>query len=100
MDFDDLLVNALRLLREHPDVLRHYQQRFKHILVDEYQDTNRVQNDLVLLLAADHRNVCVVGDRISACPRDAGGDARRPPADRGVWPRATPSRAWEAPGGP
>jgi DNA helicase-2/ATP-dependent DNA helicase PcrA len=68
MDFDDLLVNALRLLREHPEVLRHYQQRFKHILVDEYQDTNRVQNDLVLLLAADHRNVCVVGDQDQCLP--------------------------------
>jgi DNA helicase II / ATP-dependent DNA helicase PcrA len=63
MDFDDLLGQALRLLREHPDVLEHYQRRFRHILVDEYQDTNRVQNDLVLLLAADHRNVAVVGDQ-------------------------------------
>ncbi len=68
MDFDDLLGQALRLLREHPDVLRHYQQRFKHILVDEYQDTNRVQNDFVLLLAADHRNVCVVGDQDQCLP--------------------------------
>ena len=68
MDFDDLLGHALRLLREHPDVLHHYQQRFKHILVDEYQDTNRVQNDLVLLLAADHRNVCVVGDQDQCLP--------------------------------
>ncbi|HET8621617.1 MAG TPA: 3'-5' exonuclease, partial [Acidimicrobiales bacterium] len=68
MDFDDLLAQALRLLREHPDVLRHYQQRFKHILVDEYQDTNRVQNDFVLLLAADHRNVCVVGDQDQCLP--------------------------------
>jgi DNA helicase-2/ATP-dependent DNA helicase PcrA len=63
MDFDDLLTQALRLLREHPDVLQHYQRRFRHILVDEYQDTNSVQNELVLLLAADHRNVCVVGDQ-------------------------------------
>jgi DNA helicase II / ATP-dependent DNA helicase PcrA len=63
MDFDDLLGQALRLLRERPDVLEHYQRRFRHILVDEYQDTNRVQNDLVLLLAADHRNVAVVGDQ-------------------------------------
>ena len=76
MDFDDLLVNALRLLREHPDVLRHYQQRFKHILVDEYQDTNRVQNDLVLLLAADHRNVCVVGDQDQSIYAFRGADMR------------------------
>jgi DNA helicase-2/ATP-dependent DNA helicase PcrA len=68
MDFDDLLGQALRLLREHPDVLAHYQRRFKHILVDEYQDTNRVQNELVLLLAADHRNVCVVGDQDQCLP--------------------------------
>ncbi|HEX6237662.1 MAG TPA: UvrD-helicase domain-containing protein [Acidimicrobiales bacterium] len=70
MDFDDLLGQALRLLREHPDVLQHYQRRFKHILVDEYQDTNRVQNELVLLLAADHRNVCVVGDQDQCLPPD------------------------------
>ena len=68
MDFDDLLTQALRLLREHPPVLEHYQRRFKHILVDEYQDTNRVQNELVLLLAADHRNVCVVGDQDQCLP--------------------------------
>ncbi len=68
MDFDDLLGQALRLLREHPDVLAHYQRRFKHILVDEYQDTNSVQNDFVLLLAADHRNVCVVGDQDQCLP--------------------------------
>jgi DNA helicase-2/ATP-dependent DNA helicase PcrA len=68
MDFDDLLTNALRLLREHPQTLRHYQERFQHILVDEYQDTNRVQNDLVLLLAADHRNISVVGDQDQCLP--------------------------------
>ncbi|MGH9111539.1 MAG: UvrD-helicase domain-containing protein, partial [Acidimicrobiales bacterium] len=68
MDFDDLLGQALRLLREHPQVLHHYQHRFKHILVDEYQDTNRVQNELVLLLAADHRNIAVVGDQDQCLP--------------------------------
>jgi ATP-dependent DNA helicase UvrD/PcrA len=68
MDFDDLLTNALRLLREHPQTLRHYQERFRHILVDEYQDTNRVQNELVLLLAADHRNIAVVGDQDQCLP--------------------------------
>jgi DNA helicase-2/ATP-dependent DNA helicase PcrA len=76
MDFDDLLGQALRLLREHPDVLEHYQRRFRHILVDEYQDTNRVQNDLVLLLAADHRNVCVVGDQDQSIYRFRGADMR------------------------
>jgi DNA helicase-2/ATP-dependent DNA helicase PcrA len=76
MDFDDLLGNALRLLREHPAVLQHYQRRFRHILVDEYQDTNRVQNELVLLLAADHRNVCVVGDQDQSIYAFRGADMR------------------------
>jgi DNA helicase-2/ATP-dependent DNA helicase PcrA len=62
MDFDDLLVNTVRLFREHPDVLDHYRQRFRHVLVDEYQDTNQAQNELVLLLGAEHGNVTVVGD--------------------------------------
>ena len=76
MDFDDLLVQALRLLREQPDVLEHYRKRFRHILVDEYQDTNRVQNDLVLLLAADHGNVCVVGDQDQSIYAFRGADMR------------------------
>ena len=76
MDFDDLLGQALRLLREHPDVLQHYQRRFKHILVDEYQDTNSVQNDFVLLLAADHRNVAVVGDQDQSIYAFRGADMR------------------------
>ena len=62
MDFDDLLTNTVKLFREHGDVLEHYRQRFQHILVDEYQDTNQAQNEIVLLLADGHRNVCVVGD--------------------------------------
>jgi DNA helicase II / ATP-dependent DNA helicase PcrA len=62
MDFDDLLVNVVRLFRAAPDVLEHYRQRFEHILVDEYQDTNPAQNEIVLLLAGGHHNVCVVGD--------------------------------------
>jgi DNA helicase-2/ATP-dependent DNA helicase PcrA len=62
MDFDDLLVVTVRLLRELPDVLQGYRQRFRHVLVDEYQDTNRAQNELVLLIAGEHRQVCAVGD--------------------------------------
>lgn len=62
MDFDDLLVNALRLFREHPDLLEYYQNHFEHILVDEYQDTNSLQSDWVDLLAARRRNLFVVGD--------------------------------------
>ena len=62
MDFDDLLTLTVRLFREHPDVLSSYQERFQHVLVDEYQDTNRAQNEIVLMLGARHRNVFVVGD--------------------------------------
>jgi DNA helicase-2/ATP-dependent DNA helicase PcrA len=68
MDFDDLLLVTVELFREMPDVLDHYQRRFKHVLVDEYQDTNRVQNELVLQLAGEHRNVCVVGDSDQCLP--------------------------------
>ncbi len=62
MDFDDLLMNLHRLWTDHPDVLETYRGRFTQVLVDEYQDTNRVQYLLVLLLASQHRNLCVTGD--------------------------------------
>ncbi|MBF0161885.1 MAG: UvrD-helicase domain-containing protein [Magnetococcales bacterium] len=62
MDFADLLANCLTLWQEHPEVLESFQQRFVHILVDEYQDTNRVQYEWIRLLAAVHGNICVVGD--------------------------------------
>jgi len=62
MDFDDLLANVVQLFRRYPDVLARYQQRFAHILVDEYQDTNVVQNEMIVQLAGAHRNICVVGD--------------------------------------
>src|SRR5438876_411978 len=62
MDFDDLLVLWLRLLREHAEISEQYQRRFQFILVDEYQDTNKLQSDLIDLLAARHHNVMVVGD--------------------------------------
>jgi DNA helicase-2/ATP-dependent DNA helicase PcrA len=62
MDFDDLLALWLKLLQEHADVRELYQRRFQFILVDEYQDTNKLQSDLVDLLAARHHNVTVVGD--------------------------------------
>lgn len=62
MDFDDLLVNWLRLLREHADAREQYQRQFQFILVDEYQDTNKLQGDLIDLLGARHKNVMVVGD--------------------------------------
>jgi len=62
MDFDDLLLKPIELFREHPDVLALYHDRFSHILIDEYQDTNRAQYEATNLLAAKHRNLCVVGD--------------------------------------
>ncbi len=76
MDFDDLLTVTVRLLRECPDVLRDYQQRFEHILVDEYQDTNTAQNELVLLLGSDHRNVTVVGDSDQSIYKFRGADLK------------------------
>jgi len=62
MDFDDLLALWLKLLQENEDAREQYQRRFQFILVDEYQDTNKLQSDLIDLLAARHRNVMVVGD--------------------------------------
>jgi DNA helicase-2/ATP-dependent DNA helicase PcrA len=62
VDFGDLLLLTVRLFEEHPEVLDRYRSRFRHFLVDEYQDTNRVQYRLTTLLAGEHRNLCVVGD--------------------------------------
>ncbi|MFM7178984.1 MAG: ATP-dependent helicase, partial [Bacteroidota bacterium] len=62
MDFDDLLLNIFKLLEQYPEVLNYYQVQFKHVLVDEFQDTNRVQYRIVRLLSAMHRNICLVGD--------------------------------------
>ena len=62
LDFDDLLVKTVQLLQTQPDVLENYQERFRYIMVDEYQDTNTVQFKLVSLLAGKYRNLCVVGD--------------------------------------
>ena len=62
MDYDDLLVNTLRLFQEHAEVRERYQEQFLHVLVDEYQDTNKIQADLIDTLAAKHRNIMVVGD--------------------------------------
>lgn len=62
MDFDDIIVNTVRLFRENKDILDYYQNKFKYIMVDEYQDTNHAQYCLTSLLAAKHRNICVVGD--------------------------------------
>ena len=62
MDFDDIIFNTVKLLQTEPDVLDYYQNRFRYIMVDEYQDTNHAQYVLVSLLAGGHNNLCVVGD--------------------------------------
>ena len=62
LDFDDLLFLPIKLFREHPDVLRYYQELYQYILVDEYQDTNEAQYILIKMLSALNRNICVVGD--------------------------------------
>lgn len=62
LDFDDLLVKTVQLLETQPDVLEYYRERFRYIMVDEYQDTNTVQFRLVSLLAGKYKNLCVVGD--------------------------------------
>jgi DNA helicase II / ATP-dependent DNA helicase PcrA len=74
MDFDDLLTNTVRLLRGYPEALMHYQDRFQHILVDEYQDTNKAQNEIVLLLGERHHAVTAVGDSDQSIYRFRGAD--------------------------
>lgn len=76
MDFDDLLMQVVLLFRRFPDILARYQQRFRYILVDEYQDTNHAQYVFVNLLARGHRNLCVVGDDDQSIYRWRGADIR------------------------
>ena len=76
MDFDDLLLHPLALFRGHPDRLQVWQRRFRHVLVDEFQDTNAAQYQLVKLLAAEHHNLCVVGDDDQAIYGWRGADVR------------------------
>lgn len=76
MDFDDLLVNGLRLFREQVEILQQYQERFLYTLVDEYQDTNTIQAEWVDLIAARHRNLLVVGDDFQSIYSWRGADYR------------------------
>jgi DNA helicase-2/ATP-dependent DNA helicase PcrA len=62
LDFDDLLMRTVSLFRNHPDILKKYQERYVHVLVDEFQDTNLTQYELVKQIAGKYRNICVVGD--------------------------------------
>jgi DNA helicase-2/ATP-dependent DNA helicase PcrA len=76
MDFDDLLLNAVAMMRTDASVLASYQHRFRYLLVDEFQDTNGVQNELVMMLAEQHRNLCVVGDSDQSIYRFRAADVR------------------------
>ncbi len=76
MDFDDLLFLAAKLLREHPEVRRAYGERFRNILVDEYQDTNPAQFAILRMLTETHQNICVVGDDDQSIYAWRGADAR------------------------
>ncbi len=74
MDFDDLLLNMIKLFRESKETLHYYQNKFKYLLVDEYQDTNKAQYISINMLAKAHQNVCVVGDDAQSIYRWRGAD--------------------------
>ena len=76
MDFDDLLLNALHVLRDNSDILAQYQHRFRYIMVDEYQDTNHIQYEIIRMLAMAHQNLCVVGDDDQCIYQWRGADIR------------------------
>jgi DNA helicase-2/ATP-dependent DNA helicase PcrA len=77
LDFDDLLLEAVRLLRDHKDVRAGYRKRYRHVLVDEYQDTNHPQYEIVRQVGGGHRNVCVVGDDDQSIYGWRGADIRK-----------------------
>ncbi len=74
LDFDDLIMLTVKLFDTAPEVLEYYRNKFKYILVDEYQDTNMAQNELILMLAKVHKNICVVGDDDQSIYRFRGAD--------------------------
>ncbi len=76
MDFDDLLLNVVRLFEENPDLLEFYRERFRHLFVDEFQDTNAIQYRLIRLLAEKYRSICVVGDDDQSIYRFRGADSK------------------------
>jgi DNA helicase-2/ATP-dependent DNA helicase PcrA len=88
-DFDDLIMKTVELFRKNPDVLDSYQERFKYIMVDEYQDTNNAQFELIRLLADKYRNLCVVGDDDQSIYRFRGANIRNILDFEKVYPDAT-----------
>ncbi|MCR5092984.1 MAG: UvrD-helicase domain-containing protein [Lachnospiraceae bacterium] len=89
MDFDDLILNTVELFRKSPEVLESYQERFRYIHVDEYQDTNNAQFELIRLLADKYRNLCVVGDDDQSIYRFRGANIRNILDFEKVYPDAT-----------
>jgi DNA helicase-2/ATP-dependent DNA helicase PcrA len=89
VDFDDLLILAVRLFREHPDALARWRQRFQHVLVDEFQDTNLAQWELVRLLTEEHRSVMAVGDADQSIYKFRGADYRNLAKFEETFPDAT-----------
>lgn len=86
MDFDDLLINGLKLLVEHPNIRSMYQEKFRHVLVDEYQDTNFLQARIVDILAAQNRNIMAVGDDFQCIYSWRGADFRNIMEFPNRWP--------------
>lgn len=88
LDFDDLLVKTVELLKVCPDVLQYYRNRFQYILVDEYQDTNTVQFQMISILAREHHNLCVVGDDDQSIYKFRGANIRNILDFESVFPEA------------
>ena len=88
MDFDDLLLKPIDLFRAHPDRLAVYQERFRYVLIDEYQDTNQAQFEVARLLAQAHNNICVVGDDDQSIYGWRGADLRNILDFETTWPGA------------
>ncbi|WP_026660620.1 ATP-dependent helicase [Butyrivibrio sp. AC2005] len=89
MDFDDLLLNTVKLFQKEPEILAQYQERFRYIMVDEYQDTNNVQFEFIRLLADRYKNLCVVGDDDQSIYRFRGANIRNILDFEKVYPEAT-----------
>lgn len=89
LDFDDLIVKTVELFKTDAEVLRYYQERFKYIMVDEYQDTNTAQFELIRLLADKYRNLCVVGDDDQSIYKFRGANIRNILDFEKVYPEAT-----------